>query len=258
MTSCGLIDVHNHLLPGIDDGCASLDESIASAQRLLAAGFTGAVCTPHVCVGDYAENTPAAIDDHVVRLQEAFREAAIDFPLWSGAEVRISAATIDWFEQYGVPTLGNGRAVLVDFWGPEWEPFCSDVVDYLFQRGYQPVLAHPERMPLAEDDLERLLDELQEQGVLLQGNLRCAAGGEGSRAYDRIHGWLAKDRYFLLATDMHRPDSLEARLQGIASAEQTIGHAKLLTLISTNAFKTVLSSSSQRLSFGYEHSEAPA
>ncbi len=231
MSANQFIDAHSHLLPGIDDGCRSVEDSLACVQKLLDHGFTGTICTPHVCVVEYPGNTPRAISNHVERLRRELATAGLDYTIWPGAEVRVAETTVSWFEQHGVPTLGAGRCVLIDYWEEEWLPSCDDVVSYLFANDYQPILAHPERMQLDDDELEKLLSRLQRQGVWLQGNLRCIAGVEGDSRRSRMLRWLRDGRYALIATDLHRPECLDARLRGIAIVDRVVGNAEVLRLL---------------------------
>jgi tyrosine-protein phosphatase YwqE len=87
---------------------------------------------------------------------------------------------------------------------------------YLLERGYQPILAHPERMGLALRELTAVVRDLRSLGVWLQGNLHSLAGGEGKTAYDRAHQWLRDDTYFTLATDTHEPLGVAGRAAGLA------------------------------------------
>src|SRR5271165_6658164 len=102
----GFIDLHSHVLPGIDDGCISVEESLACVRRLQAHGFVGTVCTPHILPDIYPHNTPAQIAPRVAALRERLRQEGLDYSLWAGGEVRIDAGTISWFTSMGVPTLG--------------------------------------------------------------------------------------------------------------------------------------------------------
>jgi protein-tyrosine phosphatase len=211
------------LLPGVDDGCRDLDESLACIGALAEAGFVGTVCTPHSWVEQFPWNVPATIHRRVVELRESLRRAGIEWRLLSGAEVRISDRTLHDFRQFGVPTLGKGRSVLVDYWGSGWPECGREVVDYLVQHSYQPVLAHPERMDLAADQWRPFLDWIAAAGVLLQGNLKCLAGYESRRARDRSLELLDEGRYHLLATDMHGMADLDLRLDGIDVVIQRLG-----------------------------------
>jgi protein-tyrosine phosphatase len=232
VVSTGLIDLHSHLLPGVDDGCRSLEESLACVRELIVHGFAGTVCTPHMDVAAFPKNTPTEVTKRVAALQLGLTEAGMEYRLWSGGELRISADTVAWLREHGVPTLGPGRAVLVDYWGREWPPYADAVLEYLLADGYEPILAHPERMDLPDGEWDAVLDRVQQQTVVLQGNLRCIAGREGPRVGARALRLLTHDRYHLVATDMHGPTDLADRLAGLNVAEQLVGKAKLKELIS--------------------------
>jgi protein-tyrosine phosphatase len=227
----GIIDLHCHILPGIDDGCRNLDESLLVVRHWRELGIRGAICTPHVCTSWYPDNNPARITAWVAALQLALDEVGIDFQLWPGGEVRLAEQTIDWFGEHGVPTSGPGRAVLIDWWGRDWPACCNATIEWLFDQGYQPVLAHPERMGLDEVELQQVIDDLLARGVWLQGNLNSLGGGEGRDAQRRADAWLAAGRYHLLASDTHGPDSVAGRAAGLARVRQHYGEATVQKLL---------------------------
>lgn len=231
MSRIGYIDLHSHVLPGIDDGCTSLEDSLACVKQLMDHGFVGTVCTPHMCVAEYPKIKPATVAGYVERLQEQLSEAGIDYPLWAGGELRLAAETVGWLEEHGTPTLGKSRHVLTDYWGDRW-PACADrALAWLLDQGYQPILAHPERMNLDDSELDAVLVSLQRDGVWLQGNLKCIAGNEGPRPQQRMQRWLAERRYRLVATDMHRPRDLLQRLDGLEALIREVGEVGLQSLL---------------------------
>lgn len=227
----GYLDLHCHILPGVDDGCRNLDESLTVVRRWAEAGFSGAVCTPHVCTTWFPDNNPARIIAWTTALQLAIQDAGIAFTLWPGGEVRLAEKTIEWFREFGVPTSGPGRAVLIDWWGTDWPDFCNQTIAWLQGQGYQPVLAHPERMGLDEEELQQVITELEGRGVWLQGNLNSLGGGEGKAAQKRADAWLAAGRYFLLASDTHGPDSVAGRAQGLDRVYTMHGEAVVKRLL---------------------------
>ncbi|MEX0654468.1 MAG: CpsB/CapC family capsule biosynthesis tyrosine phosphatase [Phycisphaeraceae bacterium] len=212
----GRIDIHCHLIPGVDDGCQSLDQTLACIPRLQAVGYTGSICTPHVWPSLFPDNTAANIRHWTDTLQQYIRDAGLDYQLWPGAELRLFDGLPDWLQTHETPTLAGSRFVLVDFWEPKWHDWVDDCFDWLLEHDYQPILAHPER--LAIHDLPDRLDALRERGVLLQGNFRCLTGEDGFLADQWIRRFLFEDRYDFLALDVHRPDTLEARLVGLNAA----------------------------------------
>jgi protein-tyrosine phosphatase len=227
----GLLDLHSHLLPGIDDGCRSLDESLACVRTLLEHGYAGTVCTPHMCVDAFPTITPANVAVWVAALRQELKRAGIDYRLWAGGEVRLAENTVAWFRVHGVPMLGESRCVLVDYWGRSWPEYCDPAIDYLLAEGYQPILAHPERMDFQDAEWNDVLERLQSRGVLLQGNLKCLAGCEGTLTHERSHRLLAARRYHLLATDMHGTRDLGERLAGLPAAGEVLGAAGLAAVV---------------------------
>jgi protein-tyrosine phosphatase len=231
MSLTGLIDLHSHLLPGIDDGCRTLEESLDCVRTLLDHGFVGTTCTPHMGMSAFPENSPANIAGKVAALQEQLRQAGLNYPLWAGGELRLADDTFAWLSEHGIPTLGPGRHVLIDYWGRRWPAYADRVVEHLLEQGYHPILAHPERMDLEDQEWDTVLAGLQQRGVWLQGNLKCLAGREGPRVGLRALRLLRESSYSLLATDMHGTPDLVDRLAGLRVVEHEVGQAKLRELL---------------------------
>jgi protein-tyrosine phosphatase len=216
----GLIDLHCHLLPGIDDGCREMSQTLECIRLWKQAGFCGAVCTPHMATTWFPENNPLSISPLLDHVREELAAAKIDFELWAGGEVRLSDRVMSWFEEFGVPTLGSGRCVLIDWWSNDWPAYCTEACVYLLERNYQPILAHPERMGLPEQELTAVVRDLQTAGVWLQGNLNSLSGGEGTDAQRRADDWLMREQYFVLASDTHEPRGITTRAQGLAQVQR--------------------------------------
>lgn len=238
----GRIDLHCHILPGIDDGCRTLSQSLECIRAWQANGFVGSVCTPHVATTWYPENSPRRIAGWVNDLRNELRAQGIDYALWPGGELRLSSRVVDWTREHGVPTLADSRCVLIDWWGNDWPTFCDDAIDYLLEQGYQPILAHPERMGLVSDQdgndqLGPLCQRLIAKGVLLQGNFNSLSGGEGPTAVSLARNWLAESAYHVLASDTHEPPSVDGRVRGLAVALECVGEEVVrdLTEVRTRA-----------------------
>lgn len=220
MSGEGFIDVHSHLLPGIDDGCALVADSLECVRLLKEAGFVGSICTPHFLPSIYPENTPEFIRERTAALQREVDAAGLDYRLWAGAEIRLNEETTQSFDRHGVPTLAGSRYVLIDYFGKFWPEFADPAIAWLVERGYQPILAHPERLNLDPDDLIELIDRLTASGVLLQGNLACFAAAEGLQAAAMAGDWLLGRKYFCLATDLHRPVHWQQRAAGMDEVQE--------------------------------------
>lgn len=224
----GRIDIHSHMLPGIDDGCDTIEESLASIAMLQGAGFVGTICTPHLWPDMFPDNTPANIQRWTEALTGVLAQRGIEYALWPGGELRLFKGVIDWMRSHGVPTLAGSRYVLLDFWEDKWPKYVDQGLDWLLAEGYQPILAHPERIGIADTDkLVKHLDDITARGVLLQGNFRCMTGEDGYLPDQRIRQFLQESRYWLLAMDMHRPDALPSRLDGMQMVVEEFGQQAL-------------------------------
>jgi protein-tyrosine phosphatase len=233
----GRIDIHCHLIPGVDDGCRDFADSLACIRRLMAAGFTGSICTPHIIPGEYPQNLPQHLVGWTIQLRQAIQQAGLKYQVWPGGEVRLYDGLIKWLNLHGVPTLAGSRCVLLDFFDDRWPNWVTGIFQWLIDRGYQPILAHPERL----GDIRRAARQLaqaQEMGVWLQGNTRCMTGEEGYNADQAVRQLLGEDRYQFMALDLHRPDSLEARLDGMALVGAEFGPQTLdrLTITAPRQF----------------------
>lgn len=218
----GLIDIHSHLLPEIDDGCESVEQSIESIRALQGAGFTGSICTPHVWPDQFVYNDAESIRIGVEHLRMRLKEAGVDYPLWAGGELRLYDGVTDWLNNNEPPTLAGSRCLLVDFWTDKWPKWVVRVFEWMLNNNLQPILAHPERLGCTRG-LEKRLAELSAMGVWLQGNFRSMTGEEGYSANQLIRGLLRDGRYKFLATDAHRPESLYGRLDGLGLIEAEFG-----------------------------------
>jgi len=109
-----MIDLHNHLLPGIDDGAPDLETSLALVRMAVSDGITHLVCTPHIHPGRY-DNTPATIASALAQLASGLEQAGIDLRISAAAEVRFGMELMLGIAQNEVPFLGQwqGKKVLL-------------------------------------------------------------------------------------------------------------------------------------------------
>jgi len=217
----GRVDIHSHLIPDVDDGCANVEESIACIRAQQSVGYVGSICTPHIWVNLFPRNTMPNVRTWTEQLQAALHERGIDYRLWPGGELRLFDGILHWLNEHEVPTLAGSRYVLTDFWEPYWPWWVDAAMDWLLERDYVPILAHPERV--AVDGLDAHLDELAARGVLMQGNFRPFTGGDGALASQLVRRFAQDKRYTFMALDMHAPDTLASRLEGVQIAERELG-----------------------------------
>lgn len=192
-------DLHSHVLPGVDDGPALLEDAVALVRALVAEGVTTVCATPHVQPYPY-HTTVARRDAALQILRDAV--AGTEVLLVPGGEIDLEYAAT-WTDEELRPWVLGRRTVLVEFpWAGVWPmalaPACIDLV----RRGYLPVLAHPERIRVVQAAPEHL-DELVEIGVLVQVTAGSLTGAFGRTARDTAIDLFRRDRAHLVASDAH-------------------------------------------------------
>ncbi|KAB2926745.1 MAG: capsular biosynthesis protein [Candidatus Contendobacter sp.] len=217
-----MIDLHCHLLPGIDDGAPDLASSLAMARIAVADGIAATACTPHIYPGMY-DNSGPAIRRAVAELRTRLDEAGIPLRLTLGADVHIAPDLVAGLRAGRVPTLHDSRYFLLEPPHHVAPPRLAETVFDLLAAGYVPVITHPERLSWIEDRYETFV-ELARQGAWLQvtagsltGRFGKAAQYWGERLLDE--GWV-----HILATDSHGVDRRPPLLaEGQRAAERWLG-----------------------------------
>lgn len=203
-------DMHSHLLPGIDDGSPDPSTSRQLVKGLQDLGYKQFITTPHVLNGMY-DNTPQTIESAFQTLKSAYGVSPL--PLRFAAEYMMD----DYFEN--ILFSGSERIlplkenlVLVEFSFVTMNANYKKILFEMQIKGYQPVLAHPERyLYLART--KEIFEELKHQGCLFQLNLLSLAGYYGKPTQDLAHFLLKKNFIDLLGTDLHHARHLEALRQ---------------------------------------------
>ena len=238
-----MIDLHSHLLPGIDDGAPDLATALQLAQIAVNDGITHMVCTPHIHPGRY-ENTIETIEQALVELQQGLFKQQINLTINAAAEVRFGMELMVAVKQQSIPFLGEwqGKPVLLlEF--PHGEiPFGAErLTAWLLQQGIKPMIAHPERNKGLLRAPEKLKPFL-EQGCLLQVTAGAVAGRFGQAVQELAHKLLKEDIVTILASDAHniehRPPILS---QGRDVAAALIGEAAAQRLVVDNPWHIIQS-----------------
>jgi protein-tyrosine phosphatase len=217
-----VIDLHTHILPGLDDGAQTLGESIAMARAAVAEGIRLAAATPHVR-GDYP--TPAAEMERLVReVGDALTAEGIDLKVLPGGEIALDRlALLDGEELSRFGLGGNRSCLLLEFPYYGWPLELEARVFELRTKGFLVVLAHPERNSDVQAAPARLR-RLVEHGAIVQLTSASVDGrlGAGSRrtAFELLDRGLAH----LIASDAHSPETREL---GLARAVEAVGRGAL-------------------------------
>jgi protein-tyrosine phosphatase len=222
-----MIDLHNHLLPGIDDGAPNLETSLALARLALDEGITHLVCTPHIHPGRF-DNSPRSIGQALDLFRDALLKADLPLTVSAAAEVHYGLELMEDIPQGRIPFLGKweGMDVLLLEFPHGYIPLGADrLTKWLIGQGVLPMIAHPER----NKGVLRSPDKLQpflNQGCLLQVTADSVAGRFGNACQAIAHQLLREGVVTILASDAHnldhRPPSLRA---GVDAAAAIVGEA---------------------------------
>jgi protein-tyrosine phosphatase len=225
-----MIDVHCHLLPGIDDGPKDLATSLEMARIAVSDGIATIFCTPHIYPGLY-ENHAADIRDRVAKMQLILQDHGIPLTLNFGADVHLVPGLLDAIRKGVVPTLGDSRYLLVEPSHHVCPPRFKESIFALIASGCVPVITHPERLTWVEHHFDDFTS-LARSGAWLQITGGALVGRFGKRV-ERIaeqfvgDGWAA-----VLASDAHTtglrsPVLAEAELR----AAQLVGKVEASMLV---------------------------
>jgi protein-tyrosine phosphatase len=230
----GRIDVHSHLLPGIDDGCKTLEESVACARVLVANGYTHAFCTPHIWA-KYEGVSRVTVPRWCATLQAELEKVDVPLKLLPGAELNLFLG-VERTPAEDIVPLGIGEYMLVDLWCAELPPFFESAIQWLQGMGLKVILAHPERMRAVQDEPE-LVDYFQSLDIFLQGNLQCFGDRPEARTRQCAEEFLKEGKYFLLGSDTHGLDSIDNRMRGITRVLEIVGESGMKELTVDNPKK---------------------
>lgn len=212
----GAVDVHCHLLPGVDDGFSTTEKSLHALKKLGEHGVQKMILTPHF-MKDYPDNNRENISaKFAVFKAEAAKVSKIELRL--GAEYMLDACFMDHFKQ-GFLTLDNKEQVLCETSYMMYEPGITEMLYDVMCEGIQPVIAHPERYEYAvKDNYLRWRDKRYK----FQLNLLSLAGAYGEPAMAKAHYLLKEGMYDYVGSDMHGLGNFERFLPEIRLTNKEI------------------------------------
>ena len=197
-----LVDCHCHILPMLDDGSTSPEESVRLASRQAGWGFRKVVCTSHR-VGKYP-NEPASVIKACNRLQTELNKQEIPLELVPSMEYRLIPETWPETLEKGWLLPWEGNHILIELPIHKASRIGNivpeDEIKRLLDMGFQPVLAHPERYLYLDEDRYR---SLKDAGALFQRNVGSLEGLYGEAVSIRAEALLALDMYDMQGTDLH-------------------------------------------------------
>lgn len=206
-------DIHSHLIPGIDDGAQNIEESISLIKRMMDFGFTKLLTTPHI-MADYYRNTSDSILKGLDQLREELLKRDIDIEINAAAEYYLDETFENKLNKGDVLTLGE-KFLLFELSYINYPKNLFDVIDGILQKGYTPLLAHPERYPYLAGSIENY-ERIKDAGCYLQINTLSLAGHYGKQTQKVAEQMV--DHYLIdfLGSDLHRMKHADAILKSLS------------------------------------------
>jgi tyrosine-protein phosphatase YwqE len=224
------VDMHSHLIPGIDDGVASLKESVESAKLLYNVGYKHVITTPHI-MADYYPNTPEIIKTGLAEVQKAVKEAHIPITIDAAAEYYLDYSFFENFDKDNLLTI-NGKYLLFELSFLNPPQILNEMIFKIQTAGFVPILAHPERYSYWFRDFQRFRD-LKDRGVWLQANINSFAGEYGIPTRKLAEKLTKEGLIDLVGSDFHR-------IQHMESMQKALTNKHLKSLILSGQLKNYM------------------
>ncbi|GAB3320380.1 capsular polysaccharide biosynthesis protein [Larkinella ripae] len=210
------VDIHSHLIPGIDDGVADTETALACLRAFEELGYKKVITTPHV-LRDYYPNSSDTIRRGLNELRQAMAETDLTIQVEAAAEYLIDDHFMTLLQNNDLLTFGPNY-VLVELSFANAPLNLDDIIFQIQTKGYQPILAHPERYAYLKDQTDRLR-KLKEKGCLLQLNLFSLIGQYGGRAQQQARELLSESLIDFVGSDLHRLRDAEKLTQLLRARE---------------------------------------
>ncbi len=227
-----MMDFHNHLVFGVDDGSRTPEESVDMMRHYVAAGYSTICVSSHLHHPLFPEVTSTKIREGVTLLRDLASQESIPLEIRVGAEHFVSDHFLLAMESEALVPIAGGKYLLVEFSLHDPMTHMKELAFQLSIKGYHPVLAHPERYPTLQRKPE-LSEEWRKAGWNFQLNLPTLIAKDGKRKLARL--WLKRNQYDLAATDLHHTPPYEGWLTELTDElQQRVGYEEAQRLLVTN------------------------
>ena len=197
-----MIDIHSHLLFGVDDGSRTLEESVHVIKKLSEVGYTDIILTPHYINDSTYVSTREENLDVLKRLKVGLIRNNVNVNLYLGNEIYIDSEIANLLKNNIISSLNDTKYLLIELPMSGENEIYYDIFLDLINMGYKVILAHPERYISFQKDFNKIY-ELKELGVLLQSNVGSVLGDYGRGAKKTIKRLLKENLITFMGTDIH-------------------------------------------------------
>jgi len=200
-----MIDIHAHILPGMDDGAEDLQDTLEMARMAVENGTMVMVATPHCNLPGIYDNY---YDENYIetfrRVKRALQEHEIPLTLLPGLEVFATPDLPELIREGLIQTINGSRYLLLEFPFEEESEYVNAILDDVMKMGLCPVVAHAERYEFVQKG-PGIVDQWKEKGILIQVNKASLMGKFGRAAYHAAHLMMRRFQVDVIASDCHRP-----------------------------------------------------
>ncbi len=202
------VDMHSHMLPGIDDGAVTVEESLSYFKAMQEWGYHKCICTPHIFRGVH-NNSADTILPALEKMRAALAEAAIALSIDAAAEYMVDESFMDLLNNNTPLLTIAGKYILIEMSYAAPSPYLENAIFKLNIQGYKPILAHPERYSYFHHQLD-YYDRLLEMGCIFQVNLLSLSGYYGMPVKKFALKMLKQNMFALIGTDLHHHNHKDA------------------------------------------------
>ena len=228
-----MIDIHSHILPGIDDGARTLDESVLLVRELMRYGVTDVVATPHF-VNESIYTSPRKENTKLLtKLRKRLKNEGLDVKIHLGNEIYIDPEIDSLIADGLVSKMAGSKYILVELPMSGEFPNYEDIFLDLMQNGYKVILAHPERYDTFRKDFS-LIEDMHRMGVLLQCNLFSLAGKYGKGSKKTMTRMAKEKMIFALGTDIHHLSHTDYYSEAMKKLRKLCTEAEIETMMVEN------------------------
>ncbi len=196
-----MIDLHSHILPGLDDGAQTLEQAIAMARAAVQDGIHIVAATPHHHNGQYM-NEAHVVQEQLQRFNERLEEERIPLTVVGGQELRVNSQSMEELLEGRVLTLNSSRYVLIELPASSVPAAIEEWIHEMIVGGYVPIIAHPERNRAIMEQPDRL-EALIELGALSQLTTHSLCGQRGGKLQRLSLRLCQRNLVHILASDAH-------------------------------------------------------
>ena len=193
-------DIHSHLVPGIDDGSQTMEDTIKLIKEQYALGIRKFITTPHI-MSDFYKNTPEIILPGVDEIRNVLKQENIDVEIYGAAEYYFDEVFVKRIETEKLLTFGDNY-LLFEISFINCPDNLKDAIFKMQLQGYKPIMAHPERYPFFYNNFDEYRN-IRDSGVLLQININSIAGYYGADAKAIAEKLIDHNLVDLIGSDMH-------------------------------------------------------